>query len=223
MKLVGGDLGLDFVNTVGGRVPGGAEIRVRVRDDKIGSYADLVALSRHAAEASEARPARCSAIGREAARRRRGRGRPGAKVPRGAPPRASRADGRRRGRSPDDVRLLNEEVRRPAEREWLVPAGDGLAGRPWRGKSRWSRCCGRSPARPRTCSPPATSPACASARATAAGGCSWTRAVIAAGSGARWRTAATSPRCAGSGAGGESHPRLPDARRARSICPRRRG
>jgi predicted RNA-binding Zn ribbon-like protein len=47
MKLVGGDPALDFVNTVGGRTRAEAASG-RVRDDKLGSYADLLAFARHA-------------------------------------------------------------------------------------------------------------------------------------------------------------------------------
>src|SRR5262245_47262173 len=47
MKLLGGDPALDFVNTVGGRVDEGARGRTRVKEDKLGSYADLVAFAVH--------------------------------------------------------------------------------------------------------------------------------------------------------------------------------
>jgi predicted RNA-binding Zn ribbon-like protein len=55
MKLVGGDPCLDFVNTVGGRLTSGAASATRsvVRDDKLGSYDDLLAWARHAALLSE--------------------------------------------------------------------------------------------------------------------------------------------------------------------------
>jgi predicted RNA-binding Zn ribbon-like protein len=43
MKLVAGDPCLDFVNTVGGRVPGPDGLRTTVREDKFASYPDLVA------------------------------------------------------------------------------------------------------------------------------------------------------------------------------------
>jgi predicted RNA-binding Zn ribbon-like protein len=64
MKLVGGDPVLDFVNTVGGR----ARASARVRDDKLGSYTDLLAFARHAG-LLEARVAR--ELGRLAERRPR--------------------------------------------------------------------------------------------------------------------------------------------------------
>ena len=48
MKLVGGDLSLDFVNTVGGRA-GDA-----VRADKLAAYTDLVAWARHTGSMIEA-------------------------------------------------------------------------------------------------------------------------------------------------------------------------
>lgn len=47
MKLVGGDLCLDFVNTVGGRVPEVGGPGSRVLADKLAAYSDLVAWSRH--------------------------------------------------------------------------------------------------------------------------------------------------------------------------------
>jgi len=46
MKLVGGDVCLDFVNTVGGRAT--AVPRARVQRDKLEAYADLVAFAVHA-------------------------------------------------------------------------------------------------------------------------------------------------------------------------------
>jgi predicted RNA-binding Zn ribbon-like protein len=48
MKLVGGHLCLDFVNTVGGRIPsGGGATGSRVLADKLAGYPDLLAWSRH--------------------------------------------------------------------------------------------------------------------------------------------------------------------------------
>jgi predicted RNA-binding Zn ribbon-like protein len=51
MKLVGGDPGLDFVNTVGGRLSarGASSAPTLVRDDKLRGYDDLLAWARHAA------------------------------------------------------------------------------------------------------------------------------------------------------------------------------
>jgi predicted RNA-binding Zn ribbon-like protein len=46
MKLVAGDPCLDFVNTVGGRVPGPDGLATLVREDKLRSYLDLVAFAR---------------------------------------------------------------------------------------------------------------------------------------------------------------------------------
>src|SRR5512137_660478 len=55
MKLVGGELCLDFVNTVGGRVPERpGSPASSVVSDKLAAYADLVAWSRHARSVSEA-------------------------------------------------------------------------------------------------------------------------------------------------------------------------
>lgn len=47
MKLVGGDPCLDFVNSVGGRVPAVGGTQARVRADKLAGYPDLVAWSLH--------------------------------------------------------------------------------------------------------------------------------------------------------------------------------
>lgn len=54
MKLVGGDPGLDFVNTVGGRLPAAGGRRACVRADKLHCYSDLVAFGMHAGLVSEA-------------------------------------------------------------------------------------------------------------------------------------------------------------------------
>jgi predicted RNA-binding Zn ribbon-like protein len=48
VRLVGGDPSLDFVNSVGGRVVGEGGSGSEVLADKLTSYADLVAWSRHA-------------------------------------------------------------------------------------------------------------------------------------------------------------------------------
>jgi predicted RNA-binding Zn ribbon-like protein len=53
MKLVGGDPCLDFVNTVGGRMPVSGSARTRVRADKLAGYPDLVAWSLHAGLVAE--------------------------------------------------------------------------------------------------------------------------------------------------------------------------
>jgi len=57
MKLVGGRLCLDFVNTVGGRlIPPGKEVdrlESTIRSDKLGEYADLLAWGVHAKLLSE--------------------------------------------------------------------------------------------------------------------------------------------------------------------------
>lgn len=47
MKLLGGDPCLDFVNTVGGRVPDARGPGTRATDDKLVSYDDLVAFALH--------------------------------------------------------------------------------------------------------------------------------------------------------------------------------
>jgi predicted RNA-binding Zn ribbon-like protein len=125
MKLLGGDLCLDFVNTVGGRGPAGPKSPAGVRDDKLGGYADLVAFCRHAAGATEAR-------GRELARRAARRPAAAADVVdrarrlREALYRVLRAlmDGTRP--DADDVLRVNREVAEARRQERLVPAGTGL-------------------------------------------------------------------------------------------------
>ncbi len=125
MRLIGGDLCLDFVNTVGGRDGAGPHSPPAVRDDKLGGYGDLVAWSRHAAGTSEARA-------RELARRAARRSRDAADVLerartlREALYRVLRAlmAGVRPGAH--DVERLNDEVSAARRRERLVPAGNGL-------------------------------------------------------------------------------------------------
>ena len=67
MKLVGGDPGLDFVNTVGGRGRAQGSGPWPVRADKLASYSDLVAFGVHAGLLGE---------GKSRLLRRAGRARP---------------------------------------------------------------------------------------------------------------------------------------------------
>ena len=129
MKLLGGDLSLDFVNTVGGRVAARPHSPPAVRDDKLGGYADLVAWSRHAAGATEAR---ARELTKRAVRR------PDeaedvverARSLREALYRVLRAlvDGARPDL--DDVLRLNQEVAAARRQERLVPAGNRLRWEP---------------------------------------------------------------------------------------------
>jgi len=125
MKLVGGDLSLDFVNTVGGRDPAGPGPAGAVREDRIGGFEDLVAWSVHAAGASEAR-------GREL--RQHAARRPAeaaavvvrARALREALYRVLRAAMERGRPEAGDLRLVNEEVAAARRQERLVPAVGGL-------------------------------------------------------------------------------------------------
>jgi predicted RNA-binding Zn ribbon-like protein len=131
MKLVGGDPCLDFVNTVGGRLPSGPTPATRsaVRDDKLTRYEDLLAWARHAALLSEKR---ARALARVARRR-----------PREASGVLSRAVSTRealhrvlaslmRGRVPParDLAALNAELAAVRGQERLVPGRNGLQWRP---------------------------------------------------------------------------------------------
>ena len=125
MKLVGGDPCLDFVNTVGGRVPAMGGARARVRNDKLVSYPDLVAFCVHAGLVGERPGRRLLRLGQ-------------------ARPRAARAaleralafrealfrtlQLRMRGRrpSPADLEVLNAEVLACRSREALAARHEGL-------------------------------------------------------------------------------------------------
>ena len=137
MKLVGGDPCLDFVNTVGGRVTSRAASATRsaVRDDKLGSYDDLLAWARHAALLN-------GKAARELARVARRR-------PREASGVLSRAVSTRealhrvlvslmRGRVPPapDLAALNAELAAVRGRERLVPGASGLQWEPAKPGSR---------------------------------------------------------------------------------------
>jgi predicted RNA-binding Zn ribbon-like protein len=124
MKLVGGDPSLDFVNTVGGRVPIGR--RTRVRNDKLESYADLVAFAVHRGLVAEAGA-------RALLRRSQGRPRAAeaalarARTFRESLYRALRALMGGRRPSPTDLDRINAEVRACRSRESLATRSEGLA------------------------------------------------------------------------------------------------
>ncbi len=126
MKLVGGELCLDFVNTVGGRIPEGAgSPGSSVIADKLGAYEDLVAWGRHARSTGEA-------DARRLLRLAEGRPREAADVVgrarlfREALHRTLRS--LRLGRRPAaaDLGRINDEVSAARKREVLAPRPDGL-------------------------------------------------------------------------------------------------
>jgi predicted RNA-binding Zn ribbon-like protein len=123
MKLVGGDPCLDFVNTVGGRVPDGAQ--VRVRNDKLAAYADLVAFAAHAGLASE-REAR-GLLQRAAARPREAEAVLGrARLLREALFRSLRALMRRERPAAADLAVVGDEIAACHGHEVLEFAGRGM-------------------------------------------------------------------------------------------------
>jgi predicted RNA-binding Zn ribbon-like protein len=126
MKLVGGELCLDFVNTVGGRVPeAGGSPGSRVLADKLAAYTDLVAWGRHT-----------GSIGEPEARRllRLAEGRPReaadvlerALLFREALHRTLRWLMLGRRPDPRDLSLLNAEIGTARARESLTASRDGL-------------------------------------------------------------------------------------------------
>jgi predicted RNA-binding Zn ribbon-like protein len=126
MKLVGGELCLDFINTVGGRIPErGGSAGSRVLADKLGAYTDLVAWSRHTGSMGKADARR---LLRLADSRRReaedvlGR----ALLFREALHRTLRSVMLGRRPEPPDLSLLNAEIAAARGRERLAPSGVGL-------------------------------------------------------------------------------------------------
>jgi predicted RNA-binding Zn ribbon-like protein len=128
MKLVGGDPCLDFVNSVGGRQA------ARVRADKLGTYADLVAFAVHAGLTSEADGralARRAAAAPAAARAVHGR----ALALREALYRALRALMLTRHPSAADLALVSAELA-AAGRHAQLAAGGGSLRLEWRDAAR---------------------------------------------------------------------------------------
>jgi predicted RNA-binding Zn ribbon-like protein len=126
MKLVGGDLALDFVNTVGGRIAEGDDAPgSRVLADKLAGYAHLVAWGRHAGSMAEPDARRLLRLGE-------GRPREAAEVLgrallfREALHRALRSLMLGRRPDPEDVSRLNAEIAAARGREVLAPFRDAL-------------------------------------------------------------------------------------------------
>jgi len=124
-KLVGGDPCLDFVNTVGGRVPGAPGTRSRVLRDKLGSYGDLLAWARHA-DVVDDRIAR--GLSRCAAREAAPASRVHARALAGREALHSVLTALVEGRTPPAAELaaVNTEVRAARQHERLVPTPVGL-------------------------------------------------------------------------------------------------
>lgn len=131
MKLVGGDPCLDFVNTVGGRVPATGALPARVRDDKLGSYRDLVAFDVHAGLVDEA-------TGRRLLRRAELRPREAtaalgrARIFREALHATLQALARGREPTPEALASINAEIAACRAREVLTAGREGLRWE-WRG------------------------------------------------------------------------------------------
>jgi len=125
MKLVGGELCLDFVNTVGGRIPDAGGPGSRVLADKLADYNDLVEWSRHTRSMGEADARRLLRLAdsrpREAADVL-GR----ALLFREALHRTLRSLMLGRHPDPPDVARLNDEIATARTREVLAPSRDGL-------------------------------------------------------------------------------------------------
>lgn len=126
MKLVGGELCLDFVNTVGGRVPEGAgSPGSAVIADKLGAYGDLVAWGRHTRSTTEPDARRLLRLAESHPREAAdvlGR----ARVFREALRRTLRS--LMLGRRPEaaDLARINDEIAAARKREVLAPSRDGL-------------------------------------------------------------------------------------------------
>lgn len=130
MKLVGGDPCLDFVNSVGGRVPAVGGAQARVRADKLAGYPDLVAWGVHTELLGEG-TAR-SLLRLAAARPREARAALGRALAfREALYRTLRALMLGRAPAPADLALLNVELAACRSRELLAARREGL---------RWEWC-----------------------------------------------------------------------------------
>jgi len=125
MKLVGGDPCLDFVNTVGGRVPVAGNAKTRVRADKLACYPDLVAWVVHAGLVDESTGRGLLRLG--AARPREARAAHGRALAfREALYRTLRALMLGRGPAPAVLALLNVELAAWRSREVLAARREGL-------------------------------------------------------------------------------------------------
>jgi predicted RNA-binding Zn ribbon-like protein len=126
MKLVGGELCLDFVNTVGGRIPQGpGSPGSEVLADKLGAYADLVAWSRHTDSTGEADARRLLRLAESHPREAAdvlGR----ARHFREALHRTLRSLMLGRAPGAQDLSRINDEIATAREREVLVPSRDGV-------------------------------------------------------------------------------------------------
>ena len=126
MKLVGGDLCLDFVNTVGGRLSsGGGSVGSQVLADKLAVYADLVAWGRHTESMGEAAARRLARLA-EARPREAAAVLSRALAFREALYRSLRSLMLGRRPEPPDLSLLSTEIAAARGREALRPSGDGL-------------------------------------------------------------------------------------------------
>jgi len=124
MKLVGGDLCLDFVNTVGGRTPADST-GSRVLADKLAGYGDLLAWARHTQSVAETDARRLARLAEDRPREAAsvlGR----ALALREALHRTLRALMLDRRPEPTDLSLLNTEIAEARGREVLAPFRDGL-------------------------------------------------------------------------------------------------
>jgi len=125
MKLVGGDPCLDFVNTVGGRVPAVGRAQARVRADKIAFYSDLVAFGVHAGLVGETEGRGLRRLGTTRSREALavlGR----ALAFREALYRTLQALMRGRRPAPADLVVINAEVAKSRSREVLAARHEGL-------------------------------------------------------------------------------------------------
>ena len=236
LKLVGGRLCLDFVNTVYARAVGEAPAK-RARgdylsgDDKLTSYPDLVAWgaraglladkeARRLLRAADDRPKTAGAVLKRAVKLREA-------IYRII---KSRLGGKRSDEA--DLRTINEELAFAKDHQRLMSKADGFS-LEWIDDDSLDRVLwpvARSAAEVLTsdelnrvrqcggencgCSSPQTP-----GRTPA--GCSSTRAATGAGSGATCATAATSPKCAASAKDGKKSNRHEDSSRRRNNLPRR--
>ena len=125
MKLVAGDPCLDFVNTVGGRVPQADGLRTTVLEDKLAAYPDLLAFALRRGLVPEVAARRLT----RAARARPGEARAAlerALAFREALHRTLRASMTGRRPSPADLERVNAEVAASRRHEALAARGERL-------------------------------------------------------------------------------------------------